>query len=179
MPATISSKRYAQAVFEIAKENKELEKWQPDLKRIAGLAQDSEAMPLLESPKVPFDLKAKLAQEKLGKVSPLALNLAYLLVLKGRLRSAPQIADEYQRLFDDHRGIKHAEVATAIPLDETSKKRITQSLETMIGKKLSLSLKVDSDILGGFIARIDDSLIDCSIRSELEQLKKSLAETTG
>jgi F0F1-type ATP synthase delta subunit len=49
----------------------------------------------------------------------------------------------------------------------------------MIGKKLSLNLKVDTDILGGFIARIDDSLIDCSIRSELEQMKKSLVETTG
>jgi F-type H+-transporting ATPase subunit delta len=136
-------------------------------------------MSLLENPKVPFELKARLAQEKLGKVSPLALNLAYLLVLKGRLRSAPQIADEYQRLFDDHRGIKHADVATAIPLDETGKKKIAQSLEAMIGKKLSLNLKVDTDILGGFIARIDDSLIDCSIRSELEQMKKSLVETTG
>ena len=67
MPATVSSKRYAQAVFEIASEKNELEKWQPDLKRIAELAQDSETMSLLENPKVPFELKAKLAQEKLGK----------------------------------------------------------------------------------------------------------------
>lgn len=178
MPATVSSRRYAQAVFEIAREKNELEKWQPDLKRIAGLAQDSEAMSLLENPKVPFDLKAKLAQEKLGKVSPLALNLAYILILKGRLRSAPQIADEYQRLLDDHRGIRHAEVATAISLDETSKNKITQGLEATIGKKLSLRLKVDPAILGGFIARIDDSLIDSSIRSELKQMKKSLVETT-
>ncbi|MBM3165950.1 MAG: ATP synthase F1 subunit delta [Chloroflexi bacterium] len=176
MPATVSSKRYAQAVFEIAKEKNQLEKWQPELKRITGLAQDSEAMSLLENPKVPFDLKAKLAQEKLGKISPLALNLTYLLILKGRLRSIPQIADEYQRLLDEHRGIRHAEVTTAIPLDDTGKKKIAQSLEAMIGKKLSLSLKVDTDIIGGFVARIDDSLIDCSIHSKLEQMKRSLAE---
>jgi len=179
MPATVSSKRYAQAVFEIASEKNELEKWQPDLKRIAELAQDSETMSLLENPKVPFELKAKLAQEKLGKISPLALNLFYLLILKGRLRSAPQIADEYQCLLDDHRGIRHAEVTTAIPLDETNINKITQSLETMIGKKIGLSLKIDPAILGGFIARIDDSLIDCSIRSELEQMRKSLVETKG
>ncbi|MBM3153777.1 MAG: ATP synthase F1 subunit delta [Chloroflexi bacterium] len=179
MPATVSSKRYAQAVFEIARENGELEKWRPDLKKITELAQDSETVSLLENPKVPFDLKAKLAQEKLGKVSPLALNLAYILILKGRLRSIPQIADEYQRLLDEHRGIRHTEVTTAIPLDDTSKRKIARSLETMTGKKLSLSLKVDADIIGGFVARIDDSLIDCSIRSELEQMKKGLAETAS
>jgi len=179
MPVTVSSKRYAQAVFEIAKESKELDKWQPDLNRIAGLTQDSEVMTLLENPKVPFELKAGLAQEKLGKVSQLALNLAHLLILKGRLRYAPQIADEYQYLLDDYRGIRHAEVTTAVPLEEKNRNKIANKLEAMIGKKISLSLNVDPDILGGFVARIDDSLIDYSIRNELEQLRRSLIETKG
>jgi F-type H+-transporting ATPase subunit delta len=179
MPVTLSSKRYAQAIFEIALEKNELEKWQPELKRIAELAQDSEVMALLENPKVPFELKTRLAQEKLGKVSQLALNLACLLILKGHLRSAPGIAEEYQYLLDDHRGIRHAEVTTAISLDDSNMKKVASNLEAMIGKKISLSLNVNPDILGGFIARIDDSLIDCSIRNELEQLREGLIEIKG
>jgi len=174
MPVTVSSKRYAQAVFEIAREANEFEKWQPDLKKIAELAQDSEVIVLLENPKVPFELKAELAKEKLGKMDKLALNLAYLLILKGRLRNAPQIADEYQYLLDDFRGIRHAKVTTAIPLEEKNRMKIANNLEAMIGKRISLSLNVDPHILGGFVARIDDSLIDCSIRNEFEQLRKKL-----
>lgn len=179
MTVTLSSKRYAQAIFEIALGKNELEKWQPDLKRIAELAQDSEVMALLENPKVPFELKTRLAQEKLGGVSQLALNLACLLILKGHLRSAPVITNDYQYLLDDYNEIRHAEVTTAVPLDDINIKKIASNLEATIGKKLSLSLNVDPDILGGFIARIDDSLIDCSIRSELEQLRKGLTEIKG
>jgi F-type H+-transporting ATPase subunit delta len=176
MPVKLSSKRYAQAVFEIARDSEEFEKWQPDLKKIAELAQDSEDMALLENPKVPFELKTKLAKEKLGKVNELAMNLTCLLILKGHLRSAAGIADDYRHLLDDFRGIKHAEVTTAIPLDDSSIKKVTSNLEAMIGKKISLSLNVDPDIIGGFIARIDDSLIDCSVRNELEQLRQDLIE---
>ena len=63
MPVTLSSKRYTQVIFEIALGKNELAKWQPDLKRIAELAQDSEVMALLENPKDPFELKTRLAQE--------------------------------------------------------------------------------------------------------------------
>ena len=103
MPTTVSSRRYAQAAFQIAQQKERLEEWRSDLRKIAKLAQDTEFVSLLENPKLPFELKAKLAQEALGKVNPLALNLAYLLITKGRLSSASQIADEYDRLLDDYR----------------------------------------------------------------------------
>ena len=207
MQSTTSSKRYAQAVFEIATAKKELERrraslervaelmkdpelaselghdkrneWQSDLRKIADLVDDSEIVSLLENPKLQFDLKAKLVQERLGEMNPLALNLTYLLIAKGRLKSARQIASEYERLVNNYRGIKHAEVITAIPLDDSSKERLSQRLETMMGKRVSISLNVDPDILGGFIARIDDTLIDCSIRNKLGELKKSLVKTSG
>lgn len=177
MPATVSGKRYAQAVFQIALEKNALEKWQPDLRRIVEITQDSELMSLLEHPRLPFEVKAKLTQGRLGGVNPLALNLACLLLAKGRLKSANQIADEYDRLLDNYRGIRHAEVITAVPLDDTSGEKVRQGLENVIGERVSISLQVDPSILGGFIARIDDCLIDCSIRNKLWQLRRSLVET--
>ncbi|OGO61191.1 MAG: ATP synthase F1 subunit delta [Chloroflexi bacterium RBG_19FT_COMBO_48_23] len=177
MPITTSVKRYAQAVFEIALERNKLKEWQSDLRKIARLIQDTEFASLIENPKLPFELKAKLAQEILGKINPMALNLVYILITKGKLKDAGQLADEYERLLNDHHGIKTAEVTTAIALDNTERERLSHHLEAIIGKKVRINTQVNPDILGGFIARIDDSLIDGSIRNKLEMLKKSLAKT--
>jgi F-type H+-transporting ATPase subunit delta len=177
MPVTTSVKRYAQAVFEIGLESNKLEEWQSNLMKIAQLVQDTEFIALVENPKLPFELKAKLVQERLGKINPMALNLIYLLMAKGKIKNAKQLAEEYERLLNDHRGIKSAEVTTAIAIDDTERERLSHHLETIVGNKISLKTQIDPDILGGFIARIDDSLIDGSIRNKLEMLKKSLAET--
>ena len=177
MPATTSVKRYAQAVFEIALESNKLKEWQSNLGKITQLTKDAEFTDLIENPKLPFEMKAKLAQEILGIINPMALNLVYLLIAKGKLKNAGQLADEYERLLNDHYGIKSAEVTTAIALDDAERKRLSHHLESIVGKKVSINTQVDPDILGGFISRIDDSLIDGSIRNKLEMLKKSLAET--
>jgi F-type H+-transporting ATPase subunit delta len=177
MPVTTSIKRYAQAVFEIALESNKLKEWQSNLTKIAKLVQDDEFAGLAENPKIPFDLKTKLVQEKLGKINPMALNLVYLLISKGKLETASLISEEYDRLLNEHYGIINAEVTTAIPLDNTERERLGKNLEALAGKKVSMSVQVNPDILGGFIARIDDSLIDGSIRHKLEMLKKRLAET--
>ena len=177
MPVTTSVKRYAQAVFEIALENNKLKEWQSNLTKIAKLVQDDEFAGLAENPKVPFDLKTKLVQERLGKINPMALNLVYLLILKGKLKTANPISEEYNYLLNEHYGIKNAEVTTAIPLDNVEQEKLGQNLESLVGKKVSMNMQVNPEILGGFIARIDDSLIDGSIRNRLEMLKKRLAET--
>ena len=179
MAATLSSKRYAQAVFEIAKGENRFEEWRTDLNKIAELTYDSEVISFLENPKVPFDSKTKIVKEALETISPLALNLVYLLIAKGKARMAKQIANEYQRLLDEYHGIQHAEITAAVPLDDASRKTLGQRLESMIGKKVSISVQVNPNILGGFIARIGDSLIDLSIRNRLDLLKKKLVETPG
>jgi F-type H+-transporting ATPase subunit delta len=176
MPSPTSVKRYAQAVFEIACETDNLTDWQSDLKAIAQLKQDSEFMDLSENPKLPFELKMKLAQAKLNKISPMALNLVYLLLSRNKFKFVDRLAEEYERLLRDYRGVKSAEVTTAVALDPKETQTLSQRLEAIVGKKVIISNRVDPDILGGFIARIDDSLIDGSVRNELETLKKNLAE---
>ena len=71
------ARRYAQAVFEMALEAKELDKWQSDLRRIASLTDNDALIAFLEIPKISFDDKARLLSEQLEDISPLALNLAY------------------------------------------------------------------------------------------------------
>ena len=175
MARRVYAKRYAQAVFAIALEGGELDRWQSDLRKITGLGEDAAFMSWLESPKVHFDDKARLLSELLAGVNPLALNLVYLLVTRGRLSMIGKIADEYQQLFDSYRGIGQAEVTTAIPLDEEDKLKLTERLGDVVGMKVVLKPKVDSSIIGGVIARLGDKLLDASTRSKLEALRTELA----
>ena len=175
MARRVYARRYAQAVFEIALETEELDSWQSDLRKITSLGEDATFIAFLGSPKFHFDDKARLLRERLDDISPLALNLVYLLVTRGRLSTVGEIADEYQRLLDSYRGIEHVEVTTAIPLDDKDKLRLEESLGAAVGKKVVLKPEVDSSLIGGIIARIGGKLLDGSTRSKLEALKRELA----
>lgn len=175
MARRVYAKRYSQAVFNIALETNELDRWQSDLGKIASLAEDAALITVIESPKFHFDVKVGLLSERLGDVNPLALNLVYLLVSRGRLAMVGDIADEYQRLLDSYRGIEQAEVVTAIPLDDEDKLRLAERLGTVVGKKVVLKPEVDSSLIGGIVARIGGKLLDGSTRSKLTALKEDLA----
>lgn len=175
MARRVYARRYSQAVFNIALETNELDRWQSDLEKIASLAEDATLIAVIESPKFHFDVKVGLLSERLGDINPLALNLVYLLVSRGRLAMVGDIADEYQRLLDSYRGIERAEVTTAIPLDDEDKLRLAERLGTVVGKKVVLKPEVDSSIIGGIVARIGGKLLDGSTRSKLTALKEELA----
>jgi len=169
------ARRYSQAVFEIAMERQELDRWQSDLRKIASLGEDAALVALLENPRLHFNDKARLLSEQLGDINPLALNLVYLLVARGRLSMLGEIADEYQRLLDSYRGIEQAEVTTAIPLDDEDKLRLGERLGAIVGKKVVIKPEVDSSLIGGIVARIGGKLLDGSTRSRLEALKRELS----
>ena len=173
------AKRYSQAVFEIALETKELDRWQSDLRKIVSLGEDAAFTTLIESPKLRFNDKARLLSERLGDINPLALNLAYLLVARGSFSMVGEIADGYQRLLDNYRGIEQSEVVTAIPLDDEDEKRLEERLGAIVEKKVVIKPEVDSNLIGGVVARIGGKLLDGSTRSQLEALKREMSGVTG
>lgn len=176
MPAIFSGKRYAQAILEIAQEENQLEEWRFSLKKITEVMQDQELLTFLESSKLPFDLKRKLVEDRLKDAIPSALNLAYLLIAKGKTKITSLIAAEYEHLLDAHYGVEHARVTTAIPLDDKGEERVVHSLEALTGHKVIADFEVAPDIIGGVIIKIGDKLVDGSTKSKLDALKKSLVE---
>jgi F-type H+-transporting ATPase subunit delta len=176
MPRISSGKRYAQAAFELATEKNEFENWQEGLKKMAEVSGIEELMALLQSPRLPFDAKKELLQKQLGGINPLAFNLALLLVNKGSFKLSSDIFRQYNDLLDTHRGIERAKVTAAIPLSNEDKNTISRRLGKAVDRKVAIDAQVDVSIIGGFIARIGDMLIDGSIRQRLESLKKSLVE---
>ncbi len=175
MAKRVYAKRFAEAIFEIALEKKELDRWQSDLRKIASLGEDATLVGLLQDTRLHFDSKAELLSERLGDINPLALNLVYLLITKGRLNMVGDIADQYQRLLYSYRGVEEAEVTTVIPLDDKAKQRLAEHLGAMVGKKVVLKTKVDSRLMGGIVAKVGDKLLDGSTRSKLAALREELA----
>jgi F-type H+-transporting ATPase subunit delta len=171
----IYARRYSQAVFNIALERKELDKWQADLKKMAALGRDAAFIALMENPKFGFDKKKELLSRLLDDVNPLALNLVYLLASRGSLNMVGDIADDYHRRLDDYRGIEHAEVVTAVPLGDEEKRRLEEHLGVVVGKKVVLTASVDPRLIGGMVARVGGKLLDGSVRSRLMALKSEIA----
>jgi F-type H+-transporting ATPase subunit delta len=179
MARPASARRYAQAIFEIARDKGELDLWRSDLKLVAEAVSIPELLAVMESPKVNFQDKSSLVAQQLEGVNPLALNLVYLLTTRNRLGLAGQIAEEYGRLVDAHRGIKHVLVTTAVPLEVAERENLRQALSKFVKGQVILESQVDPKIIGGLVARMDDKLLDGSVRSRLASLKRSLSETTS
>lgn len=175
MPRIISGKRYAQASFELALEKGELENWWDGLHKAACIITDVRVMRLLENPKISLDRKKRFLKKGLGKVEPLVINMVCLLMSRGKLKILGDISQQYARLLDAHYGIAHAEVVTAVPLDDDGKKRLSNLFAEMVGHKVIVNAHTNPSIVGGFRARISDTLIDGSIKNILESLKKTLA----
>ncbi|MFC2047983.1 F0F1 ATP synthase subunit delta [Chloroflexota bacterium] len=178
MASSAFARNQAQAVFKIALGEKELNRWQSDLRKVASLVKDETLFTLLQNPEVDFDDKAKVLSDRLGDINPQALKLVSQLVAKGRLGLIDDIVDEYQRLVDNYRGVEGADVAevtTAIPLDDEDRLRLAHHLTSLVGKPVVLKAKVDASLIGGIMIRVGDKLIDGSIRNKLEALKREIS----
>lgn len=171
-----SAKRYARAVFELALEKNELENLNKEFERILELTKDEALMDLLENPRLPFNIKKSIIEKRLGELNPLVLNLVLLLISRGLLRILPKMIQEFNSYVDSHFGIERAKVITAIPLDERDKEVLSYQLGKFINRKVLIDRKVDPNIIGGFIARVRDKIIDGSVRQKLETLKRNLIE---
>jgi len=79
------------------------------------------------------------------------------------------------RLLDSHRGLEHAQLTTAIPLEEAEAQALGRRLGERLGKRLVVQAQVDPAIIGGLVVRVGDQLLDGSTRTRLELLKKDLA----
>lgn len=174
MAKTAYARRYAQAVFQIALEKNELERWQSDLQKIADIVSDATVLAVLENPKLGPEEKIGLFSKNLKDVNPLVLNLVRMLIAKSNIGMMSEIAGEYGILLDDYHGIKSADVITAVPIDDKDKQKLAEELGELMGSRVTLRAGVDPEIIGGIVARVGGKLLDGSTRSKLAALKREL-----
>lgn len=176
MPESVdlAAKRYAQAAFELAVEGDSLQQWDAALGQIAEFMSDADVRRVLENTRVAAAAKQQLIEAALGDLPPLPLNLARLLVRKGRTALAGDIALEFRRLREEREGIARVLARTAVPLSEPEREALERRLEEQTGRRVILETEVDPDLLGGIVVQIGDRLVDGSTRARLEALRESL-----
>lgn len=177
MPEDVYDRYFAKVIFEIALKDGELNKWLSKLRVISDVTRDSSIKKLLTDPTITHADKTKMLSSRIGEINPLALKMVLMLAAKGKLETIEEITDEYQRLLDSYHGVEGAElieVTTAIPLDDKEKLELSQRLTDIVGKPVILKAMVDPDIIGGIIIKVGDKIIDGSMRTKLEELKKEL-----
>jgi F-type H+-transporting ATPase subunit delta len=173
--ASGSAKRYVQAVIELAREGQSFDAWQRDLETLRSLVDDPQTLHFLQNPTIQHGDKIKAVESSLAGLEPEARNLMHILIGQRRVALIPEIA----QLFDDavlsEKGIVLVDVTTADPLDDEGQALVKQHLKRILGKEIELRLTEDPAIIGGFIARAGDQVIDGSVTNQLRRLRARLS----
>jgi F-type H+-transporting ATPase subunit delta len=166
---------YAAAVFKRANETGSAEQWSNTLTFIAAVVKDREILAIIENPKVG---KAKLTQLLLAicqdQIEAEGLNFLKLLVQNDRLILAPQISVLYEAHKAHAEGYVDVEVKTAYAFTKEEQKKFTTALEKTLAKKVRMTVSIDKSLIGGFLAKAGDKVIDGSIKGQLQKLAKRL-----
>lgn len=179
MAKRASSKRFAQALFELSLQRDQLEPWAADLKQVSEALDHVELRSFLEHAKIPLQRKVETIKQAFQDTDPIIQNLLCLLVSRGIIDLAPEVEQVFQQLLNEHEGREEVEVHSAVPLETSEEERIGRFLADLIKKEIVLSSSVEPSMLGGLVIRVGDKLIDGSTRTKLEELGKRLQRDTS
>ncbi len=174
---------YAQALYEVAAEQQKVGDVLDELRALdaALLAPGGRTVrDFLFSPRVDRDQKWAVMQRALeGRVSRPVLGLVRVLIDKGREATLDNIADQFERFRDQAENRIHAHVTVAVPLDEALRRDLVARLEAASGKTVRMHETVDPAVLGGARLRVGDRVIDRTLRTKLQALRKRLLASAG
>jgi F-type H+-transporting ATPase subunit delta len=166
--------RYAAALFELARDERQLDAVERDL---ATLARMLEASPdlrrLVRSPVLTTDDQAKGLNALLAQagIAGLAGNFVNLIVRNRRLFALADMIKAFRALLARERGEVSADVASAHPLTPEQMQALSDTLRASIGKNVSIQTRVDPNLLGGLVVKVGSRMIDSSLRTKLNNLK--------
>lgn len=171
--------RYATALFEIARDARELDKVEADLDAVrAALNESRDLREMIGSPVFSRGdqgnaIVAIAAQMGLGAT---VTNTLRLMAQNRRLFVVPGLISQVKGLIAEERGEVTAEVMAARALTEAQTKALTEALKSSVGKDVKLHVIVDESLIGGLVVKVGSRMIDTSIRSKLASLQNVMKE---
>jgi F-type H+-transporting ATPase subunit delta len=172
--ATAAARRYARAVFELAQQEGQIEEWHRRVVRVRELLSDPQVAAVLANPTISMEQRESLVTGT-RILDEGETNLARLLIESGRVGEVAEIEEEFQRLGDEEAGRVRATVTTAIELEARDRDRVARELSRRLAKDVRISVVVDPSILGGMKLQYGDRIVDASVATKLEQLRRRLA----
>jgi F-type H+-transporting ATPase subunit delta len=173
-----AASRYASSLLQLAVERNEIEKVYQDMQFISRTLKDSRELWLaLKSPIISKSLKSSLMNTLFyDNVSKTTQAFIDLLLKKRRIVMLAQTAEAFKDQYNHYAGIIEVEITTSEALSKDQEEKLVQKLQISTGKKITLKPIMDSSILGGIKARIDDTVIDGTVQHKLETLRKTLIQ---
>jgi F-type H+-transporting ATPase subunit delta len=176
---------YAKALFQLAREHRQLPEWSTILQRGATAVQDPRVAPLLGSPHTTPEQLAELiagiaagggsAAAAGAPLATLARNLFTTLANYRRLAYLPEIAAHFEQLRADAERTLDVTVTSAVALNEAQREQFTKALRKRLDREVRLHCELDPALIGGAVVRADDLVIDGSVRASLTQLAAAAA----
>lgn len=177
--AKLVSKTYGQALFELALEENALEQILEEEAFVKEVfAENEDLVTLLNHPKISKDEKIQVMENIFkGKISDTMVGFLVIIVTKERYDELGQIFQYLEEKVREYKNIGVVGVTTAVDLTEEQKVQLkNRLLEVTSFKQLEFNYEVNPDIIGGMILRIGDRVVDSSIRTEIDQMAKSLTK---
>lgn len=174
--AKLVAKRYAEALFEVAAEDGNLEQIKEEIQFVSEVFESNpELKTIFVHPRLSKTEKKGMLEELFkGKVSEPVLNLSYITVDKGREGYLSEISKEFTILSNRKQGIVEAKAFTAVPMSEDELNALEERLSGRFNKRVQLSNLIDESVIGGVLLKIGDKVIDGSIRGKMEEIEKEL-----
>jgi F-type H+-transporting ATPase subunit delta len=168
--------RYAKALLELANKQQQAEAVRDELRSIREILDKSPAFAaILSDPGVSEAKRHELIGRTFGgRAMPLVVNFLGLVNNKGRIGELREIIDAYEELLEDQLGNVEVDITVAQRLTpeqmETARERVSKAL----GRNAVVHQHVDESIIGGLVLRVQDKLIDASVRHQLEMMRRQL-----
>jgi F-type H+-transporting ATPase subunit delta len=173
------SKRYARAFFEIATEEKQLERYYNELNQFASIIAQNKALnDFLANPVFEQGSKKGVVKSIIGKLqlSTMTISFLNLLVDKKRIDILHDIVICYRQLMDEVLKKVRVNIKTAFPLSSNMQDYVSSNLEKLTGRKVELFIENDPNLLGGIVIGVGDTLYDGSIKNQLNNMRNLLGE---
>lgn len=177
MFAKVIADRYARALLmSCGGDDTRIDRAKTELELVGDVYdKHDEIRAFLVNPKVPQQLKVQVFSKSLeGKLSENVLSLFKLLIEKRRHALIPEIAIRFGELCDQVRGVEHATITTAIPVDSSLRERLIQQVQKFSSRGVDVEFKVDPEILGGVVIRLGDKVIDGSLGKKFEDIRRAM-----
>lgn len=172
------ARRYTTALYELGSELNSLPAFQKDFTLIKETINASkELRQFLASPVIKSAKKNDVLQEIFkSKIGEIPLKLISILSDKSRENYLYDISVDFENLINEKKGIAKVNIKTAVEISEKEKDNLTESLKKRMKMELIPSFEIDKEIKGGFIAQVNDTIIDASIRHQLDLLRKQFTD---
>ena len=176
MSQSTVAKRYAEALFQLAKEQNNISEVSVDLKELAKAIESTpELLSLLQAPKISTDKKKEILVGVLTSAAPAVVNTVKFLIDKKRINELTVVAEEFQTLAAASQGAAEAVVYSTRALTDEERAEISASFAQLVGKqKLEITNLIEPSLIGGIRVQIGNYIYDSTVASKLEGLKRTL-----